>query len=1541
MNSIKKIALTFSVLLALLAGDAFAQCTGKVVHIKLPSNWGFGTNAYMIWEGQWKTLTGNKVGEWTTFTIPTVSNDAPNKNEIIFSDQNTYNNQTVNINTITHAVYSNSKDLISTNKFTCSDFGPNGTWIMEDPTTPGKTVTSTQPPNARYFYFYPPKEDDWILGTPYLKVDNAAAVAMEIEPDKCGWYKMVYFNKPAPSDSARILLGLKGTDKLGIKGVDEDPVDWGPNGPTPFNLKKMFDDKFGEDKPGSLYFVAQKGEVDGWTTTDPGMNDISRCRYSFAARIYFRGKTGSSFTNYKDNNAASEGICRGYVKNTLDTSVGGRLDGKMVWNGRPAACATNYAGWLNETDFNNAFKSTPGQNTELCYDMPFERQKSSGLWEFDAFYMCPDGSTMDYSSTATTGCTGAGGPGSMGGFYLPGSMLGGITGILTYDGDRVSVADSTKWCYDRGWLGTGKGDLTGKTTKDAINAEMRRVCTREFRDGDLISDNEIKFTWGTGRKDVSGLLCFESAPAEFVYQPGQEFFFRGDDDIWVFINNKLAVDLGGNHMPAPGYVKLDTLGLTEGEKYPLKIFFCDRRAPGSNVRITTNMYFSQQSGIKLTGDAKGSGGADICIERDGGKGDCKAVAGGSTGPQILCGDKIDLSKIIAFYIRNRSGSAQYKLNNIDNTGCYSTGAPGEYKCYSGVTVNTKTGNAKINNDAVTGLTGTWYLYVTVIDPTIPGIEDMKVGTIFGKSSIRMAWGNIVVEENSSNSVNICKNPITAVTGELVPICIADGNQTSDNSFDAVDAGGSSFKLVASNNHNGNRLKAFYDPNGEFPADLNNPLTIPGGSGGAPRAGSGSIPGVLVLWVTGDYDQQIDSDTYTINVSGRAAAEQVTLTSLIPYLQWTKAPGGAALATGANKGSVWVNGDPEQGVQMDGTSPAAVWVGESIKLHLRAQRDGKTCTSCNYPLSLAAKATGTNNPPTEQDGSLITFRGLNIVKGEAVLDIAGRKTVLDPNYADITVQGVSGVSKIDWTELQFMEPPVPVPENVQIFDDDGDGVGDRLVIAYNQHFRRDSLPNAIRVHWGKDAKEVVTYGIGKGTWDAAKNDSIYPLVTDTTANRAYWEKYLKQPIKTSDWKSGGDTIELKYSPKYGLDPSNKEPARFSNDVLTRNKDGKIVSWISFKTNKGVQDIGPSPPIEDKIPAIIVNASYAAGTIEGCGTSVAPCRDKVALAFSEPVVISVTDPTTDEMRNPFAYQLIEYGNKDVWDRLSGTAIPSENDVRYGRAGNKLRPTDVVGDSTVNLTFDRYNDGAGNKTATPMPGDSVKFAALGKGYAGFTRTILADLNGNAPNPEERGRKLEGRKPYTPEKLPIGEIDPNYPNYYVDKIKEYLKENKSDGDYSYLFGKDRPIELLPIPPECDLGCVKQYYPGTIGMIFNPDIFNELADLDVPDENITIYPRAFFHTNLGLYVADNIFPDGIKCNDKIFPTSDKTNKPSCRDGRSKFYIAWDMKDTKGRFVGAGAYVGIYDFRWEFFTPALGTQKRDEIERKVEMHGVKRVKLKQ
>jgi fibro-slime domain-containing protein len=84
------------------------------------------------------------------------------------------------------------------------------------------------------------------------------------------------------------------------------------------------------------------------------------------------------------------------------------------------------------------------------------------------------------------------------------------------------------------------------------------------------------------------------ALASFRYKGGEVFTFRGDDDIWVYINHRLAIDLGGIHSPEQGTVDLDQsadeLGLTPGEVYDLHVFHAERNYSGSNYRFETSNF---------------------------------------------------------------------------------------------------------------------------------------------------------------------------------------------------------------------------------------------------------------------------------------------------------------------------------------------------------------------------------------------------------------------------------------------------------------------------------------------------------------------------------------------------------------------------------------------------------------------------------------------------------------------------------------------------------------------------------------------------------------------------------------------------------------------------------------------------------------------------------------------------------------------------------------------------------------------------------------
>jgi fibro-slime domain-containing protein len=129
----------------------------------------------------------------------------------------------------------------------------------------------------------------------------------------------------------------------------------------------------------------------------------------------------------------------------------------------------------------------------------------------------------------------------------------------------------------------------------------------------------------------------------FEYKGGETLSFSGDDDVWVFINGKLAVDLGGLHGPLSDSVTLAmggdaTFNLTVGNVYEIVLFHAERRELGSNFDLTLAGFVSAKS--ECTTDCGDSivAGDEECDDgvNDGSYGSCTLDC--KRGP--FCGDAI-------------------------------------------------------------------------------------------------------------------------------------------------------------------------------------------------------------------------------------------------------------------------------------------------------------------------------------------------------------------------------------------------------------------------------------------------------------------------------------------------------------------------------------------------------------------------------------------------------------------------------------------------------------------------------------------------------------------------------------------------------------------------------------------------------------------------------------------------------------------------------------------------------------------------------------
>ncbi len=172
-----------------------------------------------------------------------------------------------------------------------------------------------------------------------------------------------------------------------------------------------------------------------------------------------------------------------------------------------------------------------------------------------------------------------------------GVVTGAVASTLTgaaptpvfVEGDRTTnpLNFTTHADFNAWWTGPGVAyDVTFDTAGGvaSFNGGAATPGSQFFP----LGDNNYLFTL-----TFSGMLSFEA---------GQTFSATADDDLWIFVDKKLVLDLGGVHAPTTKTFNAATLaglGLTAGQNYALDVFFAERNVSQSALNLTTTMSLSQ------------------------------------------------------------------------------------------------------------------------------------------------------------------------------------------------------------------------------------------------------------------------------------------------------------------------------------------------------------------------------------------------------------------------------------------------------------------------------------------------------------------------------------------------------------------------------------------------------------------------------------------------------------------------------------------------------------------------------------------------------------------------------------------------------------------------------------------------------------------------------------------------------------------------------------------------------------------------------------
>ena len=1281
----------FVLLLALVGvQSAFAlRCEGTI-YFKAPADW---SKVYAVVQGYFTPITKGASG-WYEIDAASLR-DSYSASDFSFADGDSWGPPTRFVTQLDFNVayqISNSSD-----NFNCSDLATGSLYIFENPKEPGKTEVSPNPPDAKYFFvMIPPDMEEWMADLPMLSLDGGkTGKPLTAVADMCGWYSYIFWNEEI---SDNVVLYRDGAAIDPVTGIHEDLIglrgNWEDSDvATPIPMGLFFG--LGVD---SLFFVPdedQKTNEDGFYYSAAEIDGIEgTCSYSLAAIIYDtdallhpsfscysaggegcqQGAQGVPLTTALNAVNACIGVTPGIVESTLDPTTK-----------KPKLAKAGEKCFINEKFFNQLFNYTEGVNEKSCFDMPFWRSQD-GKWEFDSDYYTSPGAAVQ------------------GGFY-PVELSKDAT-ILAADPTQTPVSQARAKRLAEGPtfyapLLRENDPIEGAPVLDiACNGpgwDGGHDCTGLFADGEY---TEAAFEdWYPGLQGMFGWSAYYNAPtgwpyfeqgtetytsstsisanprwysekgrnqhfcfeshAKFTHKPGLRFSFRGDDDIWVFIDNKLAVDIGGTHLAAPGYVDLDRFeglsgSLVYGNKYDIDIFFCDRRTTMSNVRIKTNMYIQQKVGIDIKKTKKANGEEDfrVCYTQAN-DGSCAAAMSAIAEVDTVCDENIVNVGIPVSYTLVHGNT----IDSEPEEGFANISTPGVYKC--GIDLTNIT-SPKIDKSKVCLNPGRYTLFMNING------KSAKVATFRAAGgNVDVVYRNAVTKDANDEVVpdgNILIQT-SALGGDLVPVYISSVDEPLNDGEPLEvfpqEASGIMYTLSYSD-----VMEVFYkDADGKLV-----PLT----SGQKRIVGTSGIDTVYATVSMSNLTKPIES--FDIKVSGGK-----TVMSISYYL-----PKLAFVSTS----------DPTTAVQEKGQQPDADgtyeerWVGSVYDLYvaiLKPDVNGKYYFCQQECDGIKIHKGIETSPKIEFVSDTVAF--VNGVATVSVRSLNAYRYDTDPEFdnpATIAVEYNDAVGTT-YSPIYFRQSPVPYPVMADVFDVHGatpvqkykipepyfsmnyeylDGIADSVAIYFNRALHKDSLPSKVCVLW--DSVSAETHNPYEEGFSTLPKD-----------NQVYCNALISLDSDNIDCSSKKDG--------YCSNVVTVSGVALSKEVKTAGV-GKVYAYSEFQDRGKLVKQSFVGALTDRVAPVPLRAElFTMKNAKGEPTG----RDSLVLTLSEPVVLN----TESKKRVSLGFYL-----------NSATSIKSEAD-RYvcAKVESELDPS-ITTDGALGKVRFVYD----SKKLSPQVGDYVRLMA-----------------------------------------------------------------------------------------------------------------------------------------------------------------------------------------------------------------------------------------